>query len=137
MDRADALRLLGSSRLAHLATTTPEGHPHIVPVTFALLEDTVVHMVDHKPKTTRNLARLDNIAADSRASLLADHYEEDWDALWWVRVDGTAEVVTEGPRVEEARTALVAKYPGYRQAPPEGPAVLLSIGTVRWWASAG
>ena len=31
-------------------------------------------------------------------SLLIDHYEEDWRALWWVRVDGHASVV----RREEA-----------------------------------
>lgn len=137
MDRAEALVLLTTARVGRLATVNPSGAPHLVPVTFAVLSETIVHMVDHKPKTTRHLARIRNLARDPRASLLVDHYVEDWGSLWWVRVDGTARVVADGPEVDEARTALIEKYPQYREAVPQGPAVFLAVEKFRWWAGAG
>lgn len=122
--------------MGRLATLGADGAPHIVPVTFAAVGDELVHMIDQKPKTTRRLARLDNIERHPQATLLVDHYEESWDRLWWVRVDGRATVVSEGPGVELAREALESKYPQYRQDPPQGPAIYLTMGVVRYWESA-
>jgi PPOX class probable F420-dependent enzyme len=136
MDRAEAENLLATARVGRLATLGPTGAPHIVPITFAVVSGTVVHMVDHKPKTTRHLTRLRNLERDPRASVLVDHYVDDWAALWWVRVDGTARVLADGPEVDRARAALVAKYAQYRETPPQGPAVLISVDEVRWWAGA-
>lgn len=136
MDRAEALDLLATARVGRLATSSPSGRPHIVPVTFAVVPGAIVHMVDQKPKTTRLLARIRNLERDPRASLLVDHYVEDWTSLWWVRVDGTARVVVDGPEMDRARNALVEKYPQYRATVPEGPAVLLAVETIRWWAGA-
>ena len=75
-----------------------------------------------------------NLAAEPRVSLLVDHYDEDWRALWWVRADGLAAVA--GVE-EEARAlaALGAKYPQYRAIPPEGPAVVVEIRRWRWWSA--
>lgn len=125
-----------AARVARLASVTPRGDPHVVPVTFALVGDVVWSAVDSKPKWTRRLQRLTNIAAHPAVSLLVDHYEDDWSALWWVRADGTARVVgvDDSPAVRDALTALAAKYPQYA-APPPGP--LISITVVRWraWAA--
>ena len=66
------------ARVARLATVRPDGHPHIVPVTFALESDTIVTAVDDKPKTSTALQRLKNIEARPVASILADYYEDDW-----------------------------------------------------------
>ena len=55
--------------------------------------DVVVGAVDHKPKSTTRLARLADIARTGRATLLVDHYEDDWSRLWWVRISGPAAVV--------------------------------------------
>ena len=104
-----------------------------MPITFVLIGADLVHMVDHKPKTTGRLQRLENVAANPMASVLVDHYEDDWERLWWVRVDGPVTVLGDGPRGESARSALVAKYPQYRVRPPEGPAVVLAIEHVNWW----
>ena len=117
---------LGQARVGRLATVTPAGRPHIVPVCFALHAGVVYTAVDAKPKATRALARLENVRATGRASLLVDHYEEDWANLWWVRVDGVAEVL----RSEPALDALAAKYEQYRADRPAGP--LIAIAPERW-----
>jgi PPOX class probable F420-dependent enzyme len=79
--------------VARLATVSPDGRPHVVPVTFAVDGDVIYSAVDAKPKTTTRLARLRNITAEPRVAMLADHYEADWDRLWWARADGAATVL--------------------------------------------
>ncbi len=135
MDRAEALDRLGRSPVGHLATITPDSKPHVVPVTFAVSENRVLTMVDHKPKTTHRLQRLTNIREHGTASLLADHYESEWSRLWWVRIDGAATVHDAGPIWQLARDALAAKYSQYGQRPPEGPAINLEIDRVTFWES--
>lgn len=135
MDRTDALERLAGAELAYLATVTPEQRPHVVPVTFAVVEDRVFTMVDHKPKTTRELQRLANIRANPAASLLADHYSEDWGDLWWVRVDGTASIHDSGAVWVTAREALGSKYRQYEERLPDGSAICLTIETIRFWGS--
>ena len=122
--------------VARLATVTPAGAPHVVPVTFALVGDVVWTAVDDKPKSTRTLQRLTNIAAHPAVSLLVDHYEDDWSALWWVRADGTASVVPGGgtPEVRAALAALTAKYPQYADPPP-GPLIRVAVTTWRAWSA--
>jgi PPOX class probable F420-dependent enzyme len=122
---------LAAATVARLATVGPEAQPHLVPITFALLGDSLVSPVDHKPKRTRALRRLQNIAANPRVSVLADHYESDWDALWWVRADGLARVCEAAPA--GAAEALAARYPQYREHPPEGPFVVVEIQRLSGW----
>jgi PPOX class probable F420-dependent enzyme len=124
--------------VARLASVRPDGSPHLVPVTFALLdEEQIVFAVDHKPKSTNDLTRLANIAAEPRVSFLVDSYDDDWTELWWVRVDGLAHVLddaTEGDARATALDALAAKYRQYRDVRPAGPVVSTEI--TRWveWA---
>ena len=66
--------------------------PHLVPITFAVDGDALYSAVDAKPKSTRALRRLANIAANPAVSVLVDHYDDDWTRLWWARADGA------GPR---------------------------------------
>ncbi len=120
---------LASARVGRLATVTAEGRPHVVPVCFALRDGRIYTAVDAKPKRTAALARLDNVRATGRASLLVDHYEEDWSRLWWVRADGTAEVVDS----EAAIDALAAKYEQYRAARPAGPVIAIAPDRWRSW----
>lgn len=130
MDQDSARTLFATARVARLATVTPDGGPHIVPIVFALAGDELFSAVDHKPKRTERLRRLDNIAVDPRVSVLADHYSEDWERLWWVRADGVARVVERGPEHSRAVDALVARYEQYAERRPEGPAIVLSV--ARW-----
>ncbi len=118
--------------VARLATVRPDAHPHIVPITFALVGDTIVTAIDHKPKTTTRLQRLRNIEAHPVASVIFDHYEDDWSRLWWVRGDGTARIVFEGVAREQAMKRLADKYKPYRDSPPRGPVIVVSVNR---WAS--
>jgi len=115
-----------------MATVGPTG-PHLVPVVFAVDGDHVVMAVDDKPKTTRRLKRLANLERDPRVSLLVDHYEDGWERLWWVRVDGRAAVVDAGASFDRAIGALAVKYEQYRSAPPPGPVIDVAIDRVVAW----
>jgi PPOX class probable F420-dependent enzyme len=136
VDEASARQLFGQSRIARLATIDPQGKPHIVPVVFALVGDRLWSAVDAKPKRTSNLQRLANIEEHPRVSLLVDHYDEDWAALWWVRADGAARVLA--PEEDRpAREALARKYPQYRETAPPGPVMEVVIDRWRSWSAAG
>jgi len=137
VERTEALERLATARSGHLATVRPDGRPHVVVVTFAVVGDTVVTAIDHKPKTTERLQRLVNIEANPAASFLVDHYDDDWDRLWWVRVDGTATIHQKDERWVTATDALAARYPPYRDRPPEGPVIAISPEHVIGWASNG
>ena len=131
----EARRRFAAARVATLATATLQGAPHLVPVTFVLEGDTVWWAVDEKPKRSRALARLANISAEPRVSLLVDHYDDDWDELWWVRADGVASITTAGADADHALTMLAARYEPYRARPPEGPVVRVDVRRWRWWSA--
>jgi len=95
----------------------------------ALAGDVIHTAVDGKPKRSRRLRRLANIAANPRVSVLADHYEDDWSRLWWVRADGVARILDASPA---GLAALTERYPQYRATPPPGP--FLEITVERWSA---
>ena len=129
------LSRFANARVARLGTVDPTGRPHLVPVTFAVLGNIVALAVDWKPKRTTELQRIRNIRANPAVALLVDEYDDaDWSRLWWVRVDGIAQVLED----TAARTALLEslrdKYPQYRHAPPQGPVVRVDITGVRGWA---
>lgn len=119
--------------MARLATVRSDGTPRIVPIVFAVARDAIVSAVDHKPKSTRDLARLADIAHEPRVTLLVDDYDDDWTRLWWVRVDGIATVLERD--FDESIDALVAKYPQYRDVRPEGPVIEITIGGLVGWSS--
>ncbi len=147
LDAGAARRLFAGTAVARLATVTPAGHPHIVPVTFVLDSrpgqgDWVYTAVDHKPKSTTRLQRLRNIQAQPRVALLADHYADDWTRLWWVRADGEAAVLgAAGEAAAAAEVAgplrlLAARYPQYAARPPAGPVIAVRVDRWTGWAAA-
>ena len=144
LDSAAARRRFGAAPVARLATVSPAGRPHLVPVTFVLDSepsrgDHVYTAVDAKPKSTSQLQRLRNIRAHPRVALLADHYAADWTQLWWVRADGRAAVLD-----AEAGAAalagplrlLAARYPQYAAQPPAGPVIVVRVDRWTGWAAA-
>ncbi len=136
MTAQEARRRLAGARVARLATAGPDGRPHLVPMVFALAGDVLYSAVDAKPKRTRALRRLANVAANPRVAVLADHYEEDWSELWWVRADGTGRILdAREPEARDALGLLAGRYPQYRETPPAGP--VLAVDVERWTGWAG
>ena len=122
-----------AARVARFATVTSEGRPHIVPCCFVRDGNTIWSAVDAKPKTTLALRRLGNINLHPQVSLLIDHYEEDWDRLWWVRIDGAALVLTDADERERALDALATKYHQYVERRPPGQVIAITITGWRSW----
>jgi PPOX class probable F420-dependent enzyme len=126
---------LTAARVARLATTDPDGRPHLVPIVFALDGDTLYSAVDRKPKRSSKLRRIDNARARPDVTILVDHYEEDWNKLWWIRLRGVARVLDDGDERDRALALLQEKYPQYRTEPPDGAVLAVDIVDVREWSA--
>ncbi|MEJ3748001.1 TIGR03668 family PPOX class F420-dependent oxidoreductase [Actinomycetes bacterium KLBMP 9797] len=133
MDDAEARERFASARVAVLATVDDGGAPHAVPVVFALAGDTLWTATDAKAKRGAALRRHANIRARPRVTLLAQHWDEDWSALWWVRADGLAVVTDDPPAVARAVRALRAKYAQYRSVDVGAPVIEVTIETWHGW----
>jgi PPOX class probable F420-dependent enzyme len=137
LDDASSRVALGGARVARLATVTPDGAPHLVPVTFAFRGGELYFAIDHKPKSTADLARVRNLRHEPRVAVLADAYDDDdWTRLWWVRADGVARELPVAERAP-AIDALAAKYSQYHEVQPRGAVVVVRIVRWRGWSAAG
>ncbi len=105
-------RFLDVHRVARLATADRAGRPHVVPICYALGEDSVYFTVDEKPK--RNpagaLKRISNIHENPFVAIVVDRYDEDWSQLGWVMIRGRAEVLESGDEHDDAQARLRARY---------------------------
>jgi PPOX class probable F420-dependent enzyme len=136
VDEREMRAHLTNARVARLATVTPTGQPHVVPICFTIHGDEIFSVVDFKPKTTVELARLENVRANPAASLVVDHYEDEaWDRLWWVRVDGIARVIETGVEHTTAIQQLRTKYPQYSLRRPTGPVIALAVRRWSGWSA--
>ena len=126
---------LDAARVARLATTDPDGRPHLVPITFVVDGETLYSAVDRKPKRSRTLRRIENARERPDVTILVDHYDDDWSRLWWIRLRGRARVLDDGAERERALALLAEKYPQYRDEPPDGPVLAVDITEVRDWAA--
>ena len=134
-----ALALLRDGRVGRLATADAGGRPLVVPVCYAFDGRRVWSAVDAKPKRTRNLRRLRNIAENPRVSLLVDRWDEDWRHLAWVIVEGRAQVLETGADRARAVELLLAKYPQYRAlrlTETAGPVIAVAPERVLHWRAA-
>jgi PPOX class probable F420-dependent enzyme len=130
MAELDAAAMFAESPVAMLGTSGPDGAPHIVPVVFAVHDDMVYTAVDAKRKSTQRLRRLVNIEANPQVSMLVDHYEDDWAALWWVRADGVAAIHYSGDAMATGYSLLRRKYLQYQRIALDGPVVTVDV--QRW-----
>jgi PPOX class probable F420-dependent enzyme len=126
---AEARARFAGARVARLATADAVGRPHLVPIAFAVDDDTIYSAVDAKPKRTRALRRLANVRVNPAVSLLVDHWdEEDWSRLWWVRADGHGRVLDpDDPEARRAVELLRERYPRQR-----ADGEVLAVAVERW-----
>jgi PPOX class probable F420-dependent enzyme len=68
--------------------------------------------------------------------MLADEYSDDWATLWWARADGQAAVLSSPEQMAEPLRLLADRYWQYREGPPAGP--VLAVTVERWsgWTGA-
>jgi PPOX class probable F420-dependent enzyme len=126
---ADAVEAILERWPMAVLTTLGERGPHAVPVVFARAQGALWSPIDAKPKRGGELARVRHVRRDPRVALLLTHYDDDWDRLWWLRVDGEAHVRSARDAGSEAAlAALRRKYPQYQRTGLVGPgASLLEI----------
>ena len=113
----EAARFVEGARVAHLASTSVTGQPHVVPVCFALMKSRIYIGLDAKPKSVDplRLRRVRNILQNPRVSFLVDRYSEDWSRLGYVMVMGHAELCTCEDERRGAISALRARYAQYQE----------------------
>jgi PPOX class probable F420-dependent enzyme len=129
-------------RVARLATADARGTPHVVPICFVLLGDTVYIAIDEKPKTAQfvRLRRLRNIAENPRVAIVADvYFDDDWSQLGFVMLRATARVISPADSSDadehaHAVRALRDRYPQYRaMALDERPVIAADVTSVTAW----
>ncbi|MBV9357149.1 MAG: TIGR03668 family PPOX class F420-dependent oxidoreductase [Chloroflexi bacterium] len=130
---------LEQRRLGHLATADAQARPHVVPVCFAVLADTLYVAIDEKPKrgAPTNLKRVRNVLANPRAAFVADVYDDlDWSRLGFVLIDGPARLVDDPDELTSALDRLRARYPQYAtMALEDRPMLALDIAHVASWGA--
>jgi PPOX class probable F420-dependent enzyme len=124
--------LLRSADHGVLATRHVARGVDAVPVVFVIDHDKriVIPIDTVKAKTTTRLQRLANIATDARVMVLAEHYEEDWTQLWWVRARGRAGEVA---LTDGWMRLLAEKYPAYRAEGAIVSAIVVDVEEVSGW----
>lgn len=143
----DQRAFLDGARRAVLATIAPDGRPRLVPICFVLdpARPVLYTPLDEKPKAVADiadLARVRDVLADARVSVLVDRWDEDWDRLAWVRCLGTASLVEPAAEAANERNPVIAslrhRYPQYAGHRLEGlPIIRIVIGQTTSWGALG
>ena len=107
--------LINSHRIARMATVDESGNPLVLPVCFAYDGQFIYSPIDNKPKSVSagKLKRVRNITDNSNISLVIDNYVENWSLLYYLIIQGTAEIICEGQEYQNALTILTEKYSQY------------------------
>jgi PPOX class probable F420-dependent enzyme len=134
------IAFIQSQRVARLATSDANGHPHVVPVCFAFDGARFYIALDEKPKRIeqQQLRRVRNIEARHEAMLLFDYYDDDWAQLGYVQVYGHAGLLMpDTPGHAEALLLLRERYIQYRSMKLEAyPLIVITPQRVVAWGSA-
>ena len=107
--------------MAHMATADAGGAPHAVPICYAFDGLHLYSVIDLKPKrvAARGLKRVRNILANSRVAIVIDDYDEEWEKLAYVLIQGPRRGAggrrgaAEGGDATEGEVSAVQRH-GYR-----------------------
>ena len=147
---ANELKLLASSRRAVLATIAEDGRPRLVPIAFAYADSAegqliLYSVLDEKPKSVadpRSLARVKDVLARPRVTVLVDEWSEDWSHLTWLRLDAIATLIEpDSDRDSEHLAALRLlreRYSQYdRHRLETRPVLRIAVERVVGWSAGG
>ena len=141
---SDQRAFLESARRAVLATIAPDGHPRLVPICFVVAgEPPILYTpIDDKPKRDDDplaLARVRDIAADPRVTILVERWDEDWTRLAWLRAEGRATLLEPGTEHAEHSAAVAALRVKYSQYEThrlgQSPQIRVTLDRVISWGS--
>lgn len=124
--------------VAHLASADANGAPHVVPICYAVIENTLYFTIDQKPKSgdARHLKRLRNLSENPQAAVVVDRYDSDWTRLGWIMLRGPAEIIDAGEEHNIAQAALISRYPPYRSMQLSTlPVVAIRVEKVTRWGN--
>ena len=133
------VELLNQTPVGHLATADAHGRPHVIPFCFVCDGGIIYSALDAKPKSgnLRGLRRVRNILANPQVSLVIDHYESDWSRLWYLMVQGNAELLEPCPEQAAAISLLRGKYQQYREMDLEhSPVIKITPDRATGWSGA-
>jgi len=122
---------LVSSKVARLATYSPEGYPHVVPLWFLYLNNRIYMATDRNSKKVRNIGK------NSSVTVLVDAYVEEekfgessWD-IKGLMIHGTAKIIERGKKYNKILDELLQlKYAVYYEKEERweaGEAVVIEI----------
>jgi PPOX class probable F420-dependent enzyme len=107
----------------------------VLPVTYAVAEGAIWSAIDEKPKRSPEPARIRFLRRRPEAALCVDRYDDDWERLAWVQLLGRIDVV-DARQQRGAMDALAARYAPYRDRPPRGPLLRLTVERALQWRAA-
>jgi coenzyme F420-0:L-glutamate ligase/coenzyme F420-1:gamma-L-glutamate ligase len=137
----EQLAFIQTQRVARLATADRAGQPHVVPVCFAIDNNSLYTALDDKPKRVEpwRLKRVRNILQNPQVALVLDHYSEDWSDLAYVLIRGTADLLDVGQ--EEHQRAIFRLRDRYEQycamSIEEQPVIAIRPTSVVAWGAVG
>ena len=114
---ASVAGFIAEGRVGRLGTADASGQPLVVPICYAWDGAALFSAIDAKPKmpAPHGLKRIRNIRENAKVSVVIDRYDEDWQQLRYVILQGEARVLTEGGDFAHGVDLLLAKYPQYRR----------------------
>jgi PPOX class probable F420-dependent enzyme len=136
----DVSAFIAGARVGRLATADGTGQPLVVPICYAWDGEALVSAIDAKPKRAGDLKRVRNIRENPKVSVVIDQYDDDWQRLHWVIIQGLAEIVTAGRDFAAGVDLLLMKYPQYRDlalSRDRGTMIRVRPGKVLQWRYAG
>ncbi|MEM9357241.1 MAG: TIGR03668 family PPOX class F420-dependent oxidoreductase [Pseudomonadota bacterium] len=135
---AEQSAFLDANPVARLATADASGAPHVIPICYVVVGNTLFFGIDEKPKSasTKPLKRIRNLIENPKAAVVVDRYSDDWSQLGWVMIRGPAEILENCSEQVKAHEALRARYPQYREMYLEPlPVVAIRIRRVVSWGN--
>ncbi len=114
---------VAGARVGHLATTRPDGTPHVVPISAVLDLDRLLFA------TEVGTSKVSNIKENPLVAVCFDEYHEDWTQLKQVILYGAAYFIETGMEFLRDRNLLYEKFTQYESEAPieEGESLIVEV----------